>query len=47
MVHVKIFNAIFAQLLKFIVPRLILGMVAPAIADAKGSGRLLLTVENG
>ena len=41
----KTFNVIFAQLLKFIVPLLILGMVTPAIADAgKGAGRLLLTV---
>lgn len=41
----KTFNVIFAQLLKFIVPLLILGLVTPAIADAgKGAGKLLLTV---
>ena len=41
----KTFNVIFAQVLKFIVPLLILGLVTPSIADAgKGAGRLLLTV---
>lgn len=41
----KTFNVFFAQILKFIVPLLILGLVTPAIADAgKGAGRLLLTV---
>lgn len=41
----KTFNVFFAQVLKFIVPLLILGLVTPAIADAgKGVGRLLLTV---
>ena len=41
----KTFNVLFAQILKFIVPLLILGLVTPAIADAgKGAGRLLLTV---
>ena len=38
----KTFNVLFAQLLKFIVPLLILGLVTPAIANAgKGAGRLL------
>ena len=41
----KTFNVFFAQMLKFIVPLLILGFVTPAIADAgKGAGRLLVTV---
>ena len=41
----KTFNVLFAQVLKFIVPLLILGLVTPAIADAgKGAGKLLLTV---
>lgn len=41
----KTFNALFAQLLKFIVPLLILGLVTSAIADAgKGAGKLLVTV---
>lgn len=41
----KTFNVIFAQVLKFIVPLLILGLVTPAIADAgKGAGKLLVTV---
>jgi len=41
----KTFNVLFAQILKFIVPLLILGLVTPSIADAgKGAGRLLLTV---
>ena len=41
----KTFNVIFAQVLKFIVPLLILGLVAPSIADAgKGAGKLLLVV---
>ena len=41
----KTFNVIFAQVLKFIVPLLILGLVTPSIADAgKGAGKLLLTV---
>ena len=38
----KTFNVLFAQVLKFIVPLLILGLVTPAIANAgKGAGRLL------
>ena len=41
----KTFNVLFAQILKFIVPLLILGLVTPAIADAgKGAGKLLMTV---
>ena len=41
----KTFNVFFAQVLRFIVPVLILGLVTPAIADAgKGAGRLLLVV---
>jgi len=41
----KTFNVLFAQVLKFIVPLLILGLVTPSIADAgKGAGKLLLTV---
>ena len=39
----KTFNVFFAQVLKFIVPLLILGLVTPAIANAgKGAGKLLL-----
>ena len=38
----KTFNVLFAQILKFIVPLLILGLVTPAIASAgKGAGKLL------
>ena len=41
----KTANVIFAQILKFIVPLLILGLVTPAIADTgKGAGRLLVAV---
>ena len=41
----KTFNVIFAQVLKFIVPLLILGLVTPSIAEAgRGAGRFLLTV---
>ena len=41
----KTFNCFFAQILKFIVPLLILGLVTPAIADAgKGAGKLLVWV---
>lgn len=37
------FNALFDQLLKFLIPLIILGLVAPAIADVgKGAGRMLL-----
>ena len=41
----KTFNVFFAQVLKFIVPLLILGLVTPAIADAgRGAGKLLAVV---
>ena len=41
----KTFNVFFGQILRFIVPLLILGLVTPAIADAgRGAGRLLLAV---
>lgn len=41
----KTFNVIFAQLLKFIVPLLVLGLVTPAIANmGKGAGKMLVTV---
>ena len=47
-VMVRIFktvNMLFAQLLKFIVPLLILGLVTPAIADVgKGAGAMLVAV---
>ena len=41
----KTFNVFFAQVLKFIVPLLILGLVTPAIAGVgRGAGKMLLTV---
>ena len=41
----KTFNILFAQLLKFMVPLLILGLVTPAIAGVgKGAGKMLLAV---
>ena len=41
----KTFNVLFAQVLKFIVPLLILGLVTPAIANAgKGAGKMLVFV---
>ena len=41
----KTFNMLFAQILKFIVPMLILGLVTPAISGmGKGAGKMLLTV---
>ena len=41
----KTFNVLFAQILKFIVPLLILGLVTPAISDVgKGAGKMLLSV---
>ena len=47
-VMVRIFktvNMLFSQLLKFIVPLLILGLVTPSIADVgKGAGAMLVTV---
>lgn len=42
---IKTFNVLFAQLLKFIVPLLVLGLVTPSIASlGKGAGKMLLTV---
>ena len=41
----KTFNTLFAQLLKFIVPLLVLGLVTPAIANVgRGAGKMLLAV---
>ena len=41
----KTFNVLFAQILKFIIPLLILGYVTPAIANVgKGAGKMLLAV---
>ena len=41
----KTFNILFSQVLKFIVPMLILGLVTPAISDVgKGAGKMLLAV---
>ena len=41
----KTFNVLFAQLLKFIIPLLILGLVTPAIANmGKEAGKMLLIV---
>ena len=41
----KTFNVFFAQVLKFIVPLLILGLVTPAIAGVgRGAGKMLITV---
>jgi Na+/H+-dicarboxylate symporter len=41
----KTFNVIFAQLLKFVVPLLVLGLVTPSIANlGRGAGKMLLTV---
>ena len=41
----KTVNLLFAQILKFIVPLLILGLVTPAIADVgKGAGKMLVAV---
>lgn len=41
----KTVNVLFAQILKFIVPLLILGLVTPAIVDAgRGAGKMLVTV---
>lgn len=41
----KTFNVFFAQLLKFIVPLLVLGLVTPAIADVgKGASKMLVFV---
>lgn len=41
----KTFNVLFAQVLKFVVPLLVLGLVTPAIANVgKNAGKMLLTV---
>ena len=41
----KTFNLLFSQILKFIVPLLILGLVTPAIANAgRGAGKMLVFV---
>ena len=41
----KTFNVLFAQLLKFSVPLLVLGLVTPAISNlGKGAGKMLLLV---
>ena len=41
----KTFNVLFAQLLKFSVPLLVLGLVTPAIANlGKGAGKMLIFV---
>ena len=41
----KTFNVLFSQILKFIVPMLILGLVTPAISDVgRGAGKMLLAV---
>lgn len=41
----KTFNGIFAQLLKFIVPLLVLGLVSPSIMRlGRGAGKILVTV---
>lgn len=41
----KTFNVLFAQLLKFIVPLLVLGLVTPSIANlGRGAGKMLTTV---
>lgn len=41
----KTFNLLFAQLLKFVVPLLVLGLVTPAIAQlGRGAGKMLLTI---
>ena len=40
----KTFNVLFAQLLKFVVPLLVLGLVTPSIANlGRGAGKMLLT----
>ncbi len=41
----KTFNALFAQVLKFIVPLLVLGLVTPSVANlGKGAGKMLVAV---
>jgi len=42
---IKTFNVLFSQILKFIIPLLVLGMVTPSIANlGRGAGKMLLTV---
>ncbi len=41
----KTFNVLFAQILKFIVPLLVLGLVTPSVANlGKGAGKMLVAV---
>lgn len=41
----KTFNVLFAQILKFIVPLLVLGLVTPSVANlGKGAGKMLIVV---
>ncbi len=41
----KTFNVLFAQILKFIVPLLVLGLVTPSVANlGKGAGKMLIAV---
>ena len=41
----KTFNVFFAQILKFIVPLLVLGLVTPSVANlGRGAGKMLLSV---
>lgn len=42
----KTFNVLFAQILKFIVPLLVLGLVTPSVANlGKGAGKMLIAVD--
>ena len=44
----KTFNVLFAQLLKFSVPLLVLGLVTPAVANlGKGAGKMLVATGDG
>ena len=41
----KTFNVFFAQILKFIVPLLVLGLVTPSVANlGRGAGKMLIAV---
>ena len=41
----KTFNVLFAQILKFIIPMLVLGLVTPSIANlGRGAGKMLIAV---
>lgn len=41
----KTFNVLFAQILKFVVPLLVLGLVTPSVANlGRGAGKMLVTV---